>query len=61
MFKWSFLLWALLFAMPRQAWSQTLGEYWGTAEQESKYYKIVDIPIPETMAIEAGSFEVMPD
>ena len=26
MFKWSFLLWALLFAMPRQAWSQTLGE-----------------------------------
>ena len=46
MFKWSFLLSALLFAMPRQAWSQTLGEYWGTAEQESKYYKIVDIPIP---------------
>lgn len=61
MFKWSFLLSALLFAMPRQVWSQTLGEYWGTAEQESKYYKIVDIPIPETMAIEAGSFEVMPD
>jgi hypothetical protein len=51
-------LWAL---SPVRCWSQTLGEYWGTAEQEAKYYKIVDIPIPEGMALEAGSFEVMPD
>lgn len=40
---------------------QPLGEYWGTAEAESKYYKLVDIPLPEELAIEAGSFEVMPD
>ncbi len=51
-------LWAL---SPVRCWSQTLGEYWGTAEQEAKYYKIVDSPIPEGMALEAGSFEVMPD
>lgn len=41
--------------------AQKLGEYWDTAEEESKYYKIVDIPIPKDMALEAGSFEVMPD
>ena len=41
--------------------AETLGEYWGTAEEESKYYEIVEIPIPAGMAIEAGSFEVMPD
>lgn len=41
--------------------AETLGGYWDTAEEESKYYKIVEIPIPDDMAIEAGSFEVMPD
>ena len=40
---------------------QPLGEYWGTAEEESKYYEIVEIPIPDEMALEAGSFEVLPD
>ena len=41
--------------------AETLGEYWGTAEEESKYYKIVELPFPEELAIEASSFEVMPD
>lgn len=41
--------------------AQTLGEYWDTAEAESKYYRIVEIPMPEGMAIEAGSFEVIPE
>jgi len=40
---------------------QTLGEHWGTAERESAYYKIVDIPFPQDMALEATSLEVMPD
>ncbi len=44
--------------LPQQ---EPLGEYWGTAEAESKYYQMVDIPIPNELAIEAGSFEVMPD
>ncbi|TWU15877.1 hypothetical protein Poly21_30790 [Allorhodopirellula heiligendammensis] len=41
--------------------AETLGEYWGTAEQESKYYRIVEVPLPEDAAIEAGCFEVMPE
>lgn len=41
--------------------TEPLGEYWGTGEEESKYYELVDIPLPKELAIEAGSFEVMPD
>lgn len=40
---------------------EPLGEYWGTGEQESEYYTLVDIPLPKDLAVEAGSFEVMPD
>lgn len=48
----------LLAYVPQQ---EPLGEYWGTGEAESKYYKLVDIPLPKELAVEAGSFEVMPD
>lgn len=48
----------LLAVLPQQ---EPLGEYWGTGEAESKYYKLVDVPIPDELAIEAGSFEVLPD
>ncbi|MDG1874081.1 MAG: ThuA domain-containing protein [Mariniblastus sp.] len=48
----------LLSFLPQQ---EPLGEYWGTAEEEAKYYKLVDVPLPKELAIEAGSFEVMPD
>ncbi|MGI9474595.1 MAG: DUF7133 domain-containing protein [Rubripirellula sp.] len=41
--------------------AETLGEYWDTAEEESKYYKIVDFELPKGSSIESGSFEVMPD
>lgn len=40
---------------------EPLGEYWGTGEEESKYYKLVDVRLPKELAVEAGSFEVMPD
>ena len=52
------MLWLSLLCMPQQ---QPLGEYWGTAEAEAEYYKMVEVPIPEGMAVEAGSFEVLPD
>ncbi|MCS7468458.1 hypothetical protein NZK35_17535 [Stieleria sp. ICT_E10.1] len=52
---------ALILSAAASAHAQTLGEYWDTAEEESKYYKIVEIPMPEGTAIEAGSFEVLPD
>jgi hypothetical protein len=41
--------------------AQTLGEYWNTAEEEAKYYRIVAVPIPQGMALEASSFEILPD
>ena len=41
--------------------AEPLGEYWGTEEEESKYYRIVEIPFPKAMALEAGSFDVLPD
>jgi len=52
------MIWTLQCLLPQQ---EPLGEYWGTAEAEAKYYKLVDIPLPNELAIEAGSFEVMPD
>ena len=48
----------LFICFPQQ---EPLGEYWGTVEEESKYYKMVDVPLPTELAVEAGSFEVMPD
>ena len=53
------LFWIALLAFAPQ--QEPLGEYWGTGEAESEYYRLVDIPLPEELAIEAGSFEVMPD
>ncbi len=53
------LLIVLMASVPLQA--QKLGEYWDTAEQEAKYYRIVEVPIPKGMALEAGSFELLPD
>lgn len=41
--------------------AQELGQYWDTAERESEYYRLVEIPIPDDLAIEASSMEVMPD
>ena len=52
---------AIVTLSARSIHAQTLGEYWGTAEQEEEYYRIVDVPLPDDMPLEAGSFEVMPD
>ena len=50
------MLWA-----PRSASSDDLGAMWGTAEEESKYYPLVDIPIPAEVPMRPGSFEILPD
>ena len=47
---------AAVMTVSRVARADELGEYWGTAEAESKYYRIVDIPFPDDLSIEAGSF-----
>ena len=40
--------------------AEDVGSRWGTEEQERKYYRIVNIPIPEGKVIESGAFEVLP-
>ena len=34
---------------------------WGTAQEESHYYRLIDIPIPDTVPMHPGSFEILPD
>ena len=34
---------------------------WGTAEEEAKYYPIVNIPIPQNIPMRPGSFDMLPD
>ena len=40
---------------------EDLGAMWGTAEEESKYYKLVKVPIPNNVPLKIGSFDVLPD
>ena len=41
--------------------AQELGAMWGTSDEENKYYKITNIPIPPEVPMRPGSFEVLPD
>ncbi len=41
--------------------AQQLGDTWGTATRESEYYRIVDLPVPSELGIEAGSLCQLPD
>lgn len=41
--------------------SEDLGARWGTAARERAFYRIVDVPIPEPLVIEAGAIARHPD
>jgi hypothetical protein len=41
--------------------AQDLGDTWGTGEREAAYYRIVNVPLPEGVYLEAGSFVSLPD
>ena len=41
--------------------AEQLPDYWGTGEREARDYPITDIPIPESLVIEAGSFDWLAD
>jgi hypothetical protein len=41
--------------------AQELGAMWGTAKEESKYYKLVSVPIPDEVPLKTGSFDILPD
>jgi hypothetical protein len=51
----------LLYFLPLTLTADDLGAMWGTAEEEAKYYPIVDIPIPSGVPMRPGSFESLPD
>ncbi len=55
-------IWAFLVAPGTEpAVSQELGTEWGTEEREAPYYHIVELPVPDGIHIEAGSFADLPD
>ena len=41
--------------------AEDLGEMWGTAAEEAKYYPITTIPIPATVPMRPGGLEFLPD
>lgn len=40
---------------------EDLGAMWGTAQEEAKYYPIVNIPIPRNVPMRPGGLEILPD
>ena len=40
---------------------EDLGAMWGSAEEEAKYYPIVNVPIPPGVPMHPGGFEILPD
>ena len=40
---------------------EDLGAMWGTAQEEAKYYPIVNIPIPPGVPMRPGGMEMLPD
>lgn len=55
------VLFCVLVFGARSIQAQTLGDYWNTQEREAEFYRIVEVPVPGDIQLEAGSFEVLPD
>ncbi len=52
---------SVLAALTSVLQAEELGEMWGTAAEEAKYYPIVNVPIPATVPMRPGGLEVLPD
>lgn len=50
-----------LLSVTTTALAEEVGDRWGTADAERAYYRVVDVPIPEDLVIEAGAFQELPD
>jgi hypothetical protein len=55
------LLASLALLLPALTRGEEVGERWGTEIAEREFYRIVDVPIPEDLVIEAGAFVTLPD
>ncbi len=49
------------FSLAPHLFAEELGELWGTAKEEAKYYPIVNIQIPPEVPMRPGGFEILPD
>ena len=61
MLKTRLLLLAIYCLSACQVHAEDLGSMWGTAKEESKYYELVSVPIPDHIPLKVGSFDVLPD
>jgi hypothetical protein len=55
------LIGVLALLLTLNAWAEEVGGRWGTEKREREFYRVVNVPIPKTMVVEAGAFELMPD
>lgn len=51
----------LAYAITPLLHAEDLGAMWGTAAEETKYYPIVNIPIPTGVPMRPGGLEILPD
>ena len=52
---------AALVAFSFAAHAEDLGERWGTELREREYYRVVELPIPDELVVEAGAIIALPD
>lgn len=52
---------AALLVGPGVLLAEEVGDRWGTADREREYYRVVELPIPKDLVVEAGAFETLPD
>ena len=43
------------------SFAEEVGDMWGTAGREREYYKLVNLPVPKDLVVEAGAFVTLPD
>ncbi|RBP35649.1 hypothetical protein DES53_12017 [Roseimicrobium gellanilyticum] len=55
------VLFLLCLFMLRVRAAESFGDTWGTAEREEAFYRIVNVPMPDGVYLEAGSFVSLPD
>jgi len=60
-FHRSTLIPLITIALTASCFSEEVGERWGTADREREYYRLVDLPIPKGLVVEAGAFADLPD
>ena len=48
------LIGVLALLLTLNAWAEEVGDRWGTEKREREFYRVVNVPIPKTMVVEAA-------